>query len=258
MLAPAVVVLHVAAEVVVPAAVVVARRNAGTVAAEGAAAHHRRAASAVAPRAGGGGQRSAEGVEPEQRIGARHHVHALDGRIGYQVPVDHIAEGLVDTYTVDVDGNALRRAQQRRRREAAVVERRLVGVFLPHVQIHAAHVLAQCLGAAQRLLALYLAAGDGLDVGRHLVQRRADTGHRCGTHHLNLGKIDGLGSDTRRGHQRHHEHNCQHRHMQALLSVHPCSPVPSSYPLGRKIIHSAPADRRATAAMTLRHLPVTR
>ena len=50
--------------------------------------------------------RAADGVEAEHRIGADDG-DAVDGVVGQEVPVDDVAEGLVDAHAVLIDGEAL-------------------------------------------------------------------------------------------------------------------------------------------------------
>src|ERR1700761_6673710 len=58
-------------------------------------------------------QRTAERVQTEHRVGP-FKVHLFDRDIGYQVEIDRIAESRVETDTVDVDSEPLRRSLQRR------------------------------------------------------------------------------------------------------------------------------------------------
>ena len=62
-----------------------------------------------------------DGVEAEDGIGA-HDRHAVD-RVGRQeVPVDGVAEGLVDAHAVLIDGKPLRQAVDGRSLEAAILD----------------------------------------------------------------------------------------------------------------------------------------
>ena len=70
------------------------------------------------------GQRSAERVQPEQRVRARHQRHFRNGDSRDEVPAHHVAERLIEPDSVHVDRDALRRAEQRRGGVAAIVRRR--------------------------------------------------------------------------------------------------------------------------------------
>jgi hypothetical protein len=72
---------------------------------------------------------AAKRIEAEQRITAEH----CDGprRVrGQEIPIDDIAEHLVDAHPVLIDGKALRDTIDGRRLEAAVLHARLEGVSL--------------------------------------------------------------------------------------------------------------------------------
>src|SRR5262245_46146664 len=63
--------------------------------------------------------RATKGVEAEGRV-VGPDIRAADRDLRNQVPVDGVAEGLIDADTLHVDGEPLRRALQWRRREAAI------------------------------------------------------------------------------------------------------------------------------------------
>ena len=65
---------------------------------------------------------AAQGIEAEHGVGAGHERHGGDRRSRNQVPIDGVAERLIDAHTVDVDRQAFRGAQQRRGREPVVVD----------------------------------------------------------------------------------------------------------------------------------------
>ena len=69
----------------------------------------------------------AERVEPEDRVRALD-VDPVDRDAGEQVPVDGIAERLVEPRTVDVDGEPLRVTLQRRGLKAVIDQGRLIPV----------------------------------------------------------------------------------------------------------------------------------
>jgi hypothetical protein len=65
---------------------------------------------------------AAQRVEPEHRV-ARVDVEPLDRPVRDEVPVDRVAERLVDAHAVLIDRETLRHADDRRRHEAAVARR---------------------------------------------------------------------------------------------------------------------------------------
>jgi hypothetical protein len=66
-------------------------------------------------------ERPANCVEAVDRI-ARNECESIDGVLWNQIPIDDVTEDLVDAHPVLIDGNSLRRADDRRGAEAAVVE----------------------------------------------------------------------------------------------------------------------------------------
>ena len=83
-----------------------------------------RAARVVEAVLHGHDDRAAQRIEAIDRVGP-HHVEAVDGAVGDQVPVHRVAERLIDAHAVLVDRETLRRAQHRRGGEAAVEQVRL-------------------------------------------------------------------------------------------------------------------------------------
>ena len=72
-------------------------------------------------------QRAAQRVESEHRVRAGNQLDAGDRRLRQQVPVDDVAERLVDAHAVLEHRQALGHAEQRRGREPAKVDVRLEG-----------------------------------------------------------------------------------------------------------------------------------
>jgi hypothetical protein len=72
-------------------------------------------------------ERSAEGIEAKQRVGA-FHIDLVDGDIGDEIPIDGITERLIEADAIHVHGNALRGTLQWRNLEAVVEQRWLVGI----------------------------------------------------------------------------------------------------------------------------------
>ena len=88
--------------------------------------------------------RAADGVEAEDRIGADDG-DAGDGVVGQEVPVDDVAERLVDAHAVLIDGEALRHAVDGRGFEAAVLQIALKHVALRVAEDDARHSVLQHL-----------------------------------------------------------------------------------------------------------------
>ena len=148
-------------------------------------------------------QRAAEGVESEQRIGSGHERDAVERRLRNQVPGDDVAERGVYPDTVLVDGETLRRPEQRGGGKAPVVDVGLIRIALDVVDVDARHPQLQLLRNVGRGRLLELASADDLDVRRQLVSGYSNTGDRCRCHH-----VDGWRGDwcallsCRRGRQR--------------------------------------------------------
>ena len=122
---------------------------------------------------------AAERIEAEQRIG-RLQVDGLDRRRRNQVPVDGIAERVVEARAIDVDRKALRRPRDRGRGEAAEQDVRLEDVALGVVDGRRRDVREQRAGQAGYARAIDVGGNDDLRGGRHAValdvgarQRRA-------------------------------------------------------------------------------------
>ena len=144
-------------------------------------------------------QRTAQRIAPEQRVRARHQRRRPDRGGGDQIPADHIAERLVHAYAVEVDGQALRRAEQRRGGEAAIIDVGLQRIALHLVDEHAPGQSAQIVGQVQRMAARDLFVGHVLrgiadDILARIDQRRADDHQRlapvlrCGVERLRRGR----------------------------------------------------------------------
>ncbi|PAV92805.1 hypothetical protein WR25_07095 [Diploscapter pachys] len=157
---------------------------------------HARIGSAVL---GADRQRPAQRIAPEQRIRPRHQRRRPDRGGGNQIPADHVAERLIHADAVEVDRQALRRAEQRRGGEAAIVDVRLQRVALHLVDEHAPGQSAQIVGQVQRMAARDLFVGHVLcgiadDILARIDQRRADdhqrlaTVLRCGVKRLRRGR----------------------------------------------------------------------
>ena len=73
------------------------------------------------------GHRAAQRVQPIQRRRAQN-IHPVDRDVRNEVPVDRVAEGLIDAHAILIDGDTLRGAEYRRRIEATNQNVRLKGV----------------------------------------------------------------------------------------------------------------------------------
>ena len=153
------------------------------------------------------GQGAAQGVEAEQGVGARHHVHRGDRRAGNQVPAHHVAKRLVDANPVKVHRQALGRAQQRRGRVAPVVHIRLEGVVLGFVDMHTVQAPIHEGRNIQRHAVVDVPGGEGLDRCRDVADRLFEprqgrlADHRHGGGHR-LHGIGGLHARGKGGSQR--------------------------------------------------------
>ena len=153
-------------------------------AARRAAVHRKLGARELEAALGHHRQRAAQRVQTELRIGARHQRDVGNRVLWNQIPVDHIAEGLVDAYTIDEHRQSLRRAQIRRSLEAAHIDVDLVGIALGVVDVDAAQRAAQRLAQIVVAAPRQVTAVERLHIGGHLLERDAGAGQRGGADHL--------------------------------------------------------------------------
>ena len=131
--------------------------------------------------------RAAECVQSEHRVVGLE-VGAVD-RIGRdEVEVDRVAERLVETDAVHVDGEALRLARHRRGDEAAIADVGLETVALLVRRAHAGDALEQRVGDVRAIALRKVLGGQGLDQGWDLVPIDASTGERRCRDDLDLGQ----------------------------------------------------------------------
>ncbi len=95
-------------------------------------------------------ERTAQRIQAERGHRSRDQLDAGNGGARQQVPVDDVAECLVDPHAVLEHRHALRRAEQRRRREAAKVERLLERIALTRGSGDAIRVEVEKLRQGQR------------------------------------------------------------------------------------------------------------
>ena len=122
---------------------------------------------------------AAQRVQAERRI-VGPDVGASDRDRRDEIPVDGVAERLVDADAVHVDREALRRALQGRGREAAVAQVLEEAVALHVGRVHAGDALHQRFDHARRVRAVEVLGGQRLHHGRDLVTVEPDAGHRRG------------------------------------------------------------------------------
>ena len=101
-------------------------------------------------------QSAAERVQAEHGLRPGQHLHAIDCRHGNEIPIDRIAERIVDAHAVLIDGQSLRQSQERRCGETAKVEVGLQRVVLSMIDAHAAELPVQEVAQVERLRALQL------------------------------------------------------------------------------------------------------
>ena len=109
------------------------------------------------------GERTADGVEAIDRI-AGNERQPVDGVLRDQVPIDDIAEHLVDANAVLVDGEPLRRADDRARDITAIIEIELELIAGLTAQCDSGQRLHHRLQKVRRLRVVECRSPDGLDV----------------------------------------------------------------------------------------------
>src|SRR4029077_11368138 len=112
-------------------------------ASEGAACKRRAAAGILRTALCVDRNGTTQGVQAEGRIGTRNQLDTRDGGLGDQIPVDYVAERLVDTDTILENGYALRCTEKRRCTEAAKADIRLEGIPLRRIRRESSGILLQ-------------------------------------------------------------------------------------------------------------------
>ena len=135
-------------------------------------------------------QRSAEGVEPEHRVRAGHQIDPRDRRARDQIPVDDIAEGLVDAHAIEEHRQSLRRAENGRSGEATKVDVGLVRIALRGIGRDAAGVVEHEVAEGWPALPIDFARAKRLHIGRDILERNAESGQRGRADHLHRGKLN--------------------------------------------------------------------
>ena len=135
---------------------------------------HALVAEAVLHRDGEG---ASQRVQAEEGTAAQQ-VNAADRDVGYQVPVDAVAERLVDAHAVLVDRNSLRRAEHRGRLEAAVEDVGLERVGECVVESDAAELSVHCPEQVRRSVAREVGGRKARDVAGNLVDVNREARNR--------------------------------------------------------------------------------
>ncbi len=151
----------------------------------------------------GQADRAAQGVQAEGRTGGEQ-LRPADGGLGDQVPVDRVAEGLVQTRAVHIDGQAFGRALQGRGLEAAEIQVAGEGIALGVRQADARRALLQGVDGGQGPGMGEVAGAEDFHRARQLVgvQPRAGQGRRSNDDYFSrLGRRLGPDGARRRGGQ---------------------------------------------------------
>ena len=138
-------------------------------------------------------------------------MHARYRRRRNEIPIDDIAERLVDPYAVLKHRYALRRAQQRRRGKAAKIKRLLERIALTRRGVDAVRVLIEKLRQCRGPLICDRPIAEHLHVRRHVAQggAKARKGRRADD--FDRGQLERLGRVFRCGGDRRRP-ACQRRH----------------------------------------------
>ena len=183
-LGPAVVLGDVAGDVVVPGARHASLLDLQGEAAERPARELDRATGKLAPALRVDREGAAQRVEPEQRVRAGDELDAGDRRLRQQIPVDDIAERLVDAHAVLEHRQPLGHADEGRGREPAEADVGLVGISLGGIDGDAGRVVLEEFREASRSLLAEVLAAVNLDVGGNVLQRGAEARKRRRPDHL--------------------------------------------------------------------------
>ena len=148
------------------------------------------AAGTLRPAAGIDRQRASQRVEAERGIRAGNELDARNRRRRKQIPVDDVAECLVDPHAVLKHRQTLRGPEQRRGREAAKVEVLLIRIALRSGDADAVGVALEEVAQVERSLPQQIGATEALHVGRDILQRGAEAGQRGRADDLDLGQLE--------------------------------------------------------------------
>ena len=99
-------------------------------------------------------QSAAQGIQSKQRIGTWQQSDFGHGNARNQIPTDHIAKRLIQSDAIQIDGQALRRSQQRRRGVAAIIQIRLIRIALNFVEMNGSEPTVQQIRDVLRVAGL--------------------------------------------------------------------------------------------------------
>ena len=113
-------------------------------------------------------KRAAQRIEPVDGI-AGNQRHPVDRLLGDEVPIDDVAEHLVDAHPVLIDREALRRSEDRRRNEAAIIDAELELIAGLVAERDAGQSPRHSLEQVRRDGMVEIRRRECLDVGRNFV-----------------------------------------------------------------------------------------
>ena len=113
-------------------------------------------------------ERTAGGVEAVDGI-AGNERQLVDGVLRDEIPIDDVAENFVDAHAVLIDGEPLRRAEDRRRDEPTIVEVELELIAGLVAERDTGQAALQRVQQIRGFGVIEIGRRHGLDVGRHLV-----------------------------------------------------------------------------------------
>ena len=138
------------------------------------------------------GDRAAERVQAEHRV-AVDQIHAADRRLGYEIPLDGVAERFVDADAILEHRDALGFAEQGRGGEAAVAHVLLVGIVLHVDDGDAAELTVDKIGQGPRWMAVEIFLGNRLRIARNLISRYAGAEQWGSAENFDIGEnLDGV------------------------------------------------------------------
>ena len=181
---PATITQQVPGQEIIPVAVLATMFELDSMPAERTGVGLDRPTRVVAAALGVDRQCAAQGVQAEGRIRSGNELDAGDRRLRNQVPVDDIAERLVDAHAVLEHRQALRHTKQRRGGKAAKAHVWLERIALRGVDRDAGRILLQIFGQVALPLLGKILLRVHLHVGRHVANRGAETWKQRGADHF--------------------------------------------------------------------------
>src|SRR5262249_23134032 len=123
---------------------------------------------------------AAERVQSEERIGIGDDVDSGDRKLWDQIPVDRVAEPIVEAYAVQIHGQPDGAPGQRPAQEAPISQVALPGIALGANRVDRAEVAKQMLGQIDEVLVLDVLGRHALRVAGILVERHSEGRNRSG------------------------------------------------------------------------------